>query len=298
MKKIKSAKSEGLLNWNDLKQPKGKLIYWTMFSFLLVLSLVCVLPVLWMFLSSFKTTQEMYAVPPKLLPSSIDFSLIAKTFESANIGKYMFNTLWIIVGCLAFDICFNGLAGYVLSRIKPKGSALLSTLLFWTMMLPGISMVPLYMTFVDLPILHVNMMGTFYPMWIMAACNAFNIFLFRNFFNSIPMDYIEAARIDGASNLKIFFKIILPLATPIISVVTIFSVISSWGNFFWPYLVLSNTSKEPLSILLYNITQTNSSFQDNQRMMIMMFAAIPSILVYSVFSKKILGGINMSGIKG
>lgn len=294
----KSEKTEGLLNWSDLRQPSGRIIYTVMLILLIILSLVCLIPVLWMFVSAFKTTQEMYAIPPKLLPSSIDLSRIAEVWKTAHIGNYALNSLWIIIGCLAFDIVFNGLAGYVLSRIKPFGTNLLNTLLFWTMMLPGISMVPLYMTFADFPIIHANLMGSFLPLWLMSATNAFNIFLFRNFFNSIPMGYIEAARIDGCSNLRAFFSIILPLSAPIISVVTIFSVIGSWGNFFWPYLILGDTGKEPVSIMLYNLTAANSPFQDNDRMLIMMLAALPSIIIYAIFSKRIMGGLNMSGIKG
>lgn len=298
MKKKNIEKNEGLLNWNDMQQIHGKVIYWTMFSLLIILSLACLLPVLWMFISGFKTPQEMYAVPPKFLPSSIDLSVVVELFKTAKVGKYALNSVWIIIGCWAFDIVLNGLCGYVLSRIKPKGSAILETAIFWTMMLPGISMVPLYMTFVDFPLIHINMLGSFLPLWMMVATNAFNIFLFRNFFNSIPMDYIEAARIDGASNIKIFFSVILPLSAPIISVVTIFSVIGSWGNFFWPYLILGNTEREPISIMLYNLTSLNSPFQANEQMIILMLATIPSIIVYAIFSKKILGGLNMSGIKG
>jgi len=291
-------KKDGLLNWSDLTSIKGKVIYWTMFSLLVLLSLACLVPVLWMFISGFKTTQEMYAVPPTLFPSEWDFSIIKKIWEAANIGKYAFNSLCIIVGSLAFDIICNGLAGYVLAKVRPKGNVILNTAIFWTMMLPGMSMVPLYMTFVDFPILHVNLTGTFWPLWLMGGTHAFNIFLFRNFFNSIPNDYLEAARIDGCSNLGVFFKIILPLSKPIISVVTIFSVIGSWGSFFWPYLILGNTDKEPVSIMLYNLTSTLSPFKANEQMLIMMLAAIPAIIVYAIFSKKILGGLNMSGIKG
>jgi len=292
------ALSEGLLNWSDLKDIKGKIAYSIMFIFLLTLSLVCLVPVLWMMLSAFKTTQEMYAVPPTLLPSSIDFNRIKNIWETAAVGKYAFNSLCIILGCLAFDVLFNGLAGYVLSRVRPLGSALINTLLFWTMMLPGISMVPLYMTFVDMPIIHVNLTGTYLPIWFQAMTNAFNIFLFRNFFNSIPMGYIEAAKIDGSSELGTFFRIILPLSAPIVSVVAIFSVIGSWGNFFWPYLVLGNTELEPISVLLYKITGATSQFKDNDRLLIMFMAAVPSIIVFAVLSKKIMGGLNMSGIKG
>ncbi len=293
-----SDKTEGLLNWNDLKQFKGRTIHILMMIILFLLSLVCIVPFVWMFLSAFKTTQEMYAVPAKLLPSSIDFARLKKVWETAHFGEYAFNSVMIIIGCLAFDVIFNGLGGYVLSRIKPFGTSALNTALFWTMMLPGISMVPLYMTFVDFPIGHFNMSGTYLPLWMMSATNAFNIFLFRNFFNSIPMDYLEAARIDGATNIKIFASIIIPLSVPIISVVTIFSVIGSWGNFFWPYLLLGDTDREPVAVMLYNLTANNSPFKDNDRMLIMMFATIPSIVIFSIFSKKIIGGLNMSGIKG
>lgn len=298
MRKNRVSKTEGLLNYSDLKKPSGKFIYWTMFTFLTILSLMCLIPVLWMFISGFKTNEELYSIPPKIFPSRINLGLVVEIFKTANIAKYAMNSVWIIIGCLSVDVMFNGLAGYVLSRVKPKGSALLNSLIFWTMMLPGISMVPLYMTFVDMPIIHLNLTGSFLPLWMMAGTNAFNIFLFRNFFNSIPMDYIEAARIDGASNMKIFISIILPLAAPIISVVTIFSVIGSWSNFFWPYLILGNTDKEPISIMLYNLTNAFSPFQANEQLLIMMIATIPSIIVYAIFSKRILGGINMSGIKG
>lgn len=290
--------NDGLLNWNDRKHVGGKALYVFMFIVLLVVSLVCLLPVVWMALSSFKTTQEMYANPPTLLPSSFDFSRIITIWNNASVGKYALNSLWIILGCLCFDIVLNGLAGYVLSRVRPIGSTLLNTVLFWTMMLPGISMVPLYMTFVDMPLVHINITGTFAPLWIMAATNAFNIFLFRNFFNGIPMGYLEAAKIDGCSAIQIFFKIILPLSTPIISVVAIFSIIGSWGNFMWPYLVLGDTNLEPVSIMLYKLTRATSQFKDNDRMLIMFMASVPSIIVFSIFSKKIMGGLNMSGMKG
>ena len=294
----RSQKTEGLLNWNDLRNLSGKAIYAVMVAIMLILALICLVPVVWMVLSAFKTTQEMYASPPTLFPSSIDLGRVLEIWKTAQVGRYALNSLWIIIGCLVFDVVFNGLAGYVLSRVRPLGSTVLNTLLFWTMLLPGISMVPLYMTYVDMPIIHVNITGTFAPLWFHAMTNAFNIFLFRNFFNGIPMAYIEAARIDGCSNLGIFFRIILPLAAPIISVVSIFSVIGSWGNFFWPYLVLGNTDLEPVSVLLYKLTNATSQFKDNDRMLIMFLAALPSIIVFAILSKRIMGGLNMSGVKG
>ena len=124
---------------------------------------------------------------------------------------------------MAFDIFLNGIAGYVLSRVKPKGSVVLETLIFWYMMLPGISMVPLYMSFADVPILHVNLLGGYLPLWMMAGTNAFNIFLFRNFFNGISMSYIELT--TGTTVLKNneLMLLLMLAAIPPIIVYIIFS---------------------------------------------------------------------------
>ena len=237
-----STKTQGLLNFADLKKPSFIILYWVMFAILFLISLVCLLPTIWVGLSGFKDVSEMYAVPPTIIPKSFNVGKVADVWFKVNVLKYFTNSVMLIIGCWAFDIVVNGLAGYVLSRIKPVGSSVIETLVFWSMLLPGISMVPLYMTFVDVPLLHINLIGNYLPIWVIAGANAFNILLFRNFFNSIPMSYLEAARIDGCTDLGIFGKIILPLSKPIIMVVTIFSITGTWGNFMWPYLILGNTN--------------------------------------------------------
>lgn len=293
-----SDKTSGLLNWADLKKPQFKLLYWSMFLIMFIISLICLLPTLWVAVSGFKDVNEMYAVPPTLLPKTFDFARIGEVWNKVNVLGYFKNSVILIVGCWACDIVINGLAGYVLSRIKPVGSRLIETLVFWSMLLPGISMVPLYMTFVDVPFIHVNLIGSYTPIWIMAGANAFNILLFRNFFNGIPMSYLEAARIDGCTDLGIFGRIILPLSKPIIMVVTIFSITGTWGNFMWPYLVLGNTNREPVSVMLYNLGSSTSGLVENEYMLLMMISIIPMILMYAIFSKHIMGGLNMSGLKG
>ena len=178
------------------------------------------------------------------------------------------------------------------------GSRVIEVLVFWSMLLPGISMVPLYMTFVDVPIIHVNLVGSYLPIWLMSGASAFNILLFRNFFNSIPMDYIEAAGLDGCSPFGIFIKIILPLSRPIIMVVTIFTVTGTWGNFMWPYLILGSSDLAPISVKLYELSNGSIPIQDNEMMLIMMLSIIPPAIMYAFFSKHIMGGVSMSGLKG
>ena len=296
--KLFDNKTEGLVNFSDLHKPGVRIAYALMFICLVIMAAACLIPVLWVFLSGFKEPAEMYKVPATFFPEHISFGKVTAIMSKINIKKYFGNTLIIIIGSWVFDILFNGLAGYVLSRLKPKGTPILETLIFWSMLLPGISMAPLYMTFVDIPIIHVNLVGSYLPMFLMAGANAFNIMLFRNFFNGIPMDYLEAARIDGCSDMGIFGRIILPLSKPIVVVVSIFNIIASWSNFMWPYLLLGSTDREPLSVLLYTLSLGTLSIQDNELMLIIMISVLPPIIIYMLLSKHITGGINMSGIKG
>lgn len=291
-------KTNGLLNFADLKKVRFKVLYWGMFAMLFFFTLVCIVPAIWALLSGFKTTEEMYRVPPTILPEVFHWENIKIVWDKVAIMKNFVNSVYIIIGCLLFDVIFNGLAGYVLSRIKPKGSAIVETLIFWSMLLPTISMVPLYITFVDLPILHVNLTGQFTPLWLIAGANAFNVLLFRSFFNGIPMSYVEAARIDGCSNLSIFGRIILPLSKPIIMVVSIFSITSSWSSFMWPYLILGSTDKVPVAVRIYELSTKSVNIQDNEMMMLILFSIIPPLIMYALFSKQIMGGLDMSGIKG
>ena len=290
-----SDKTNGLLNYADLKKPQYRILYVVMLTILISFSLICLLPLIWVFLSGFKSVEEMYQVPPTLFPKYLDFGNVFKIWNNINVLRYFKNSVILIAGSLAFDVVINGLAGYVLSRLKPSGSKIIDTLVFWTLLLPGISMVPLYMTFVDF--FGYNLTGQFLPLWMMMGCAAFNVILFKNFFNGIPMSYIEAARIDGCSDLGIFGRIILPLSKPIIMVVSIFCVTGQWGNFMWPYLVLGNTDKEPVAVMLYTINQFGA-LMPNEYMLLMFISIIPMIIVYALFSKQIVGGVSMSGLKG
>ena len=121
---------------------------------------------------------------------------------------YYYNSLVIIIGNLIFCLFFNGILGYVLSRLRPKGYKLAFLMIFWTMLVPhSMNMVPLYMSFVEVPLLKINLINTYLPLFIMAGANAYEALLFKNFFDGIPDSYVEAAKIDGCTNLGIFFKI-------------------------------------------------------------------------------------------
>ena len=296
MKRFKE-KNSGIIVSQDLRQRKIRILYWIMFVALLFISLVCIFPPIWVFLSCFKDMKEFLSIPPTIIPKTFDLSKIGKVWQSLNFGKYYLNTLCLAGGEWLFCILFNGMGGYVLSRLRPKGTTLIFTLIFWTMLLPtSVNMVPLFMTITDFPIFHFSMIDTFWPMWLMAGANAFYVLLFKSFFNSIPMSYLEAARIDGCTNVGIFTKIILPLSKPIIMVVSIFCINTAWESFLWPYLVVKNFDRYPVAVQLFKLKE--SGFATDKYMVVLLFSIIPPAIIFMFFSKYIMQGANMSGIKG
>jgi len=291
-----SKKSNGLLNWMDLRTPKYKLLYWVMFGVLFFFTLVTVIPFIWSALSGFKTTEEMFAVPPKFFPSKIDLGKAVEAWNEVKMFDGLKNTLIIVVGVFCFDIGINGLTGFVLSKVRPKGSAAIDTLIFWSMRLPGMSMVPLYMTYLDFTPLHLNLMGTYWPLWMGAGANAFHVFLFRNAVNAIPTSYFEAAKLDGCSNIRAFLKIIVPLIKPTIMVLSIFTIMGQWGAYLWPMLVMPTA--ETIGVKLYKVAQSGYGLTVDSRMLVLMMSMIVPLIMFALFSKQIMGGLDMSGVKG
>ena len=155
-------------------------------------------------------------------------------------------------------------------------------------------MIPLYSSFVKFPVLGINITGSFLPLWMMSAFSAFNIMLFKNFFDSISISIVEAARIDGESELGIFAKIIIPLSKPIVMVVAIFTIVAAWGSFMWPYLVLKKEAMQPVSVMLFNM---QSQLSVDKYMVVMMLSIIPPLVIFFCFSKQIMGGMSLGGVK-
>lgn len=288
---------KGILTNADMKQPKYKILYACMFVGMIIVCLVSIVPVIYVMLSGFKDVKEIYSIPPSFFPKKIDFSKLAKVWNEMKFYKYYGNTFLMAGGAVVADVMISGLAGYVLSSLKPKGTRVMLAIIFWVMLLPvTMRTVPLYMEFKSMPIVGVNLLETYWPIWIMAGANAFNIILFKNSFDSISHALVEAAWIDGCNNIRIFFKIILPLSVPVILVVAMFTFNSSMGQFFWPYLLISDKEKSVIGVQLYKMKQ--SSYTMDYQMIALFFSVIPQIVIFAVFQKQIVGGVNVGGVKG
>lgn len=290
-------KSTGIYVASDFKQPTNKIAYWMMFMLMVLVSITCLAPPVWIFLSAFKDTSEFLSTPPTIIPKSFNIAKIKYVWETLSFWKYYLNSFTLLVGEWAFCILFNGVFGFVLSRVKPKGTKAIFMLVFWTMLMPtSVNMIPLFMTFCDLPIIHVNITNSYLPLWIMAAANAYYTLLFRSSFNNIPISYVEAAKIDGCSIISIFLKIIIPLSAPIIFVVSIFSVQSSWGSFLWPFLIIKDANKYPITVKLYELFMGGIS--TDVYFVAMLLTIIPPIILFVFLSKRIMNVDIGGGIKG
>ena len=290
-------KSTGVLTSLDFKKKSIRVLYAAMIAALIIISMICIFPPIWIFLSCFKDMKEFLSIPPTIIPKTFNLRKIPEVWKLLNFGRFYVNTMVLVLGDWLFCITLNGLAGYVLSRLNPKGSKLIMTMIFWTMLLPtSVNMVPLFMTIVNFPLLNISLMNSYVPMWLMSGANAFYVLLFRSFFNSIPTSYMEAARIDGCTNLGIFTKIMLPLSKPIVMVVSIFSITSSWESFLWPYLIIKDEGMSTVAMQVFRLAQ--NGFATDKYMVVLMFCVIPPAVIFVLFSKYIMQGANMSGIKG
>lgn len=297
-------KQTGILSLSDLKTRKGKALYWFFFIVLCLTCVITVFPAIWTVLTAFKETQEIYAafsIFPQNLSWNIIVKRISESWEILQLSDEVINTIVLSLGNLVFKIIVCGFGGYVLSKLKPTGTKLLFTLVVWTMMMPSqIRMVPNYISWLHFPFatdngMGINLLDTYWPMWLGAGGDTFAVLLFKNAFDALSNSYVEAAKLDGCSNYGVFFKIMLPLAMPIIIYESIGVLSGAWSDFFTPLLVLDKNVVVPLRI--YRL-QGDSSTQMNTYFMALVFASIPPFIIFAVFQKRIMGGINIGGVKG
>lgn len=290
----------------DLKTVKGKLVYLGIFVVLSLMCLAALIPAVWVIMTALKDTQEIYQginFFPEKFTIQIAIERIRQAWELLSMERVFLNTLLLSVGNVVFTLATCGLGGYVLSKLKPRGSKFVFALVMWTMMMPDqMRTVPLFMSYLNFPFIadfswEVSLLNTYWPMWLAAAANSFNIMLFKNYFDSIPKSYIEAAKLDGCGDFRTFIKIMLPLSMPIVIYISIMAMSSGWTEFFTPYLVLSEKQYRTLPVMIYML-KGDTSVKMNTYMMALVFASLPPFMIFVIFQKHIMGGINIGGVKG
>ncbi|ECH3743811.1 carbohydrate ABC transporter permease [Listeria monocytogenes] len=260
-------------------------------SILTVGGFFMILPFIWMVLSSLKTDAEILKIPPTIWPETFTLDNFTKLFTEMDFAIYLKNTL-IIVFFSFFGLFLNAMAGYGFAKFKFKGKNKLFYLVLATMMIPGqVTMIPVYLL-LNAAGLTNTMTGIVLP----GLVGAFGIFLFRQFMSTISDDLLEAARLDGASEFYIFWRIVIPISRPVLAVQGILTFIAGWNSFLWPLIIANDEKFYTLSVglqLLKGQYGSNYALQ----MTGATFMVIPIILIFMTFQKYILKGFNVSGMK-
>lgn len=260
-----------------------------------LLALVCVIPLYWMVRSSFMKNTEIYILDPFVFwPKEMLWENYTDAVEAANFGTYAINTIIIVAGCLVGTLLTSAMAAYAFSRVKWKGRGICFAMVLTTMMLPSsVTLIPQFLIWRNF-----NMVDTFWPLILPSFLGggAFNIFLLRQFFLGIPSDLDEAARIDGANAMQIFFRIILPLSRSAMIVVGLFTFLNNWNDFFGPIIYLN--SKEHYTLAL-GLLQLKGDYSTKWNLMMAgsTIVVAPCILLYLVGQKYLIEGISMTGLK-
>ena len=262
------------------------------YSALILFAAIFLLPVVWIILSSFKTSSELYQWPPALIPSKVTLDNYIVAFEKGNFGVYFWNSLFVTVAATILTIIINTMAGFALAKYRFRGDTFLLFAFISTLMIPiEVIMIPVFSI--------VKAFGLYNSLWgliIPPAATPTGLFIVRQYLLSVPDELLEAARIDGASEWYIFRRVILPIAKPVIAVLAIFSFMWRWNDFIWPLIVISDPGKYTIQLAIANfVGEFNVDW--NSLLAMSVISMIPVLIVFLIFQKQFVQGMVTSGIK-
>lgn len=276
----------------------GRLV---LYIIVIAAAVIFMIPFLWTVLSSLKTPGELYTFPPVWLPKTPQPQNYIEVFHRVTFGIWMWNSTWVALVATFGSVLSAAVVGYAFARFRFPGRDLLFMITLSTMMLPiEVTLIPLYLLFSK-----VGWLDTFYPLIVppFFGGGAFLIFLMRQFFMSIPMDLDEAARIDGASYLRIFWQILMPLSVPALATASVLTFMAHWNAFLHPFIFLNSKSKFTLAIGIRYFQAVVGSTEAMEPIEHLLMAAsvlmtAPIIILFFVAQRYFVKGIVMSGIKG
>lgn len=274
---------------SNLKQERAQ--QWIVGIMLAIGGLLVSIPFIWMILSAFKPESEVMQLTPTLLPQDFTLENFQNLFVNMNFALYLKNTLIVVLWSF-FGLILNAMAGYAFAKFEFKGRNKLFFLVLATMMIPGqVTMIPVYLILNQMQLTN-TMAGIVLP----GLVGAFGIFLFRQFMSTIPDELLEAARLDGASELRVFLQIVLPMAKPILAVQGILTFIAGWNSFLWPLIIANDESLYTLSVGLQLLKgQYGGNFA--LQMAGSTFMVVPIIIIFILFQRYIIDGYTISGMK-
>ncbi|WLI91636.1 carbohydrate ABC transporter permease [Massilia sp. R2A-15] len=252
-----------------------------------------IFPLAWMLSVSFMTPGEASHFPPPLLPAHPTLANYRELFAQAGIGRYFANSVLLAVAATLLSLTFNVGAGYAFAKLRFRGRERVFKLLLGALVIPGqLAMLPLFLILKQM-----GLVNTYLGVLVPAAASIFGIFLVRQYALTIPDALLEAARLDGASEIRIFRSIVLPLLSPILVTLAIFSFLASWNDFMWPLIILTDKDLYTLPVALASLSREH--VQDNEMMMAgSVLTIFPVLLLFLGMQRYYIQGLLMGSVKG
>jgi multiple sugar transport system permease protein len=249
-------------------------------------------PFVWMVSSAFKPLPEVMRIPPTWIPVHPTGANFVVLFSQLPFGRYFLNSVLVAALVVAGVLVVSAMAGYAFSKFRFPGQDLLFIVMLASLMVPfQVRMIPLYLLSIRLHLTD-TLLGVAFP-WLF---DAFGIFMMRQFIQTIPTDLIEAARIDGAGEIRIFWTIVLPLIRPALAALGIFTLVGNWEEFLWPLIVTSSDSSRTIPVGLQRFSEQYMS-NIHWQMAGATVAVAPLIIAFFFFQKQFIQGIALTGLR-
>lgn len=287
----------GFLSNIELRTTTGRLYYYGAMATLLLMAVFVLFPFLYAFTTGLKGSTEIFTSGLRLLPENPQWNNYREAWERFEMIKLFGNSTIIVGGGVILRLVISTLAAFALSRLKPFGGHFVMGFFAITLLIPGIAyLVPLFVTLKNVPLLNVSLLDSYWGLWLPYAANAFAIFILKNFFDRIPSDIIDSARIDGASPLQIFLRIVLPLSRSILLILAILAFMDLWKDYLLPFLIITDPTRQPITVRLYYLADTN--YGVNLQMAAAFIALLPPLLVALLLQRYLVTGLTLGSVKG
>ncbi len=261
---------------------------------LVIVLLGSVLPMVWAVSGSFKSIGEIFAIPPHLIPKHATLANYLTVFTDISLPEWLWTSLWTALVSTTISVIFSTMGGYAFAKFRFRGSQILFDIMFSSMMIPvTVLVIPLFVQIAKMGL------GNSYVALILPwLAPAFGIFMMRQFIvQAVPTQMIEAARIDGAGELSIFFRIVLPVLRPALGALAVWLFLTSYNNFMWPLIVIADANKYTLPLGLNSLT---SAYTADYGVILAgsVIAAIPTVALFIALRKQLISGLTLGAVKG
>ena len=287
----------GIISETDWRRPLVRRGMGTTHLVLLVLLVIWGIgPILMLAKFAITPTKDILSTPLAVFPHGVKWDNLDQAWNDVRVSHYFLNTVILAAGAWVSQVVVATTGGYVLSVLRPRYAKAVQWAVLATLFVPAVVLlVPLYLTILHPPV-GPSMLNSFWAVWLPAGASAFNVVLVARFFDSLPREVFEAARVDGAGPFRLFWSIVLPMSRPILGVVSVFAVIASWKDFLWPLLVLPNPDLQPLSVRLPSL---QGSTDRGVLMAALAISTIIPVVLFLVFQRMFLRGAGLGGaVKG